>query len=699
MLRPGIELLEARITLTGNIAVTNAFFVNSSDQPLSAVSAGEQVDIQVDFTTQGLPSGASYQIEYDLNGLTFNTGSLTYGAGDSGLNSWYYYDGEVIPTPGANAVTVDVDPYESVAETSYTDNTISVTVQAASTAVGYLSYSASQIRAAYGISSIPIAGGATPDGTGQTIAIVDPYNDPDILTDLDLFDESMNTTTNTSPTLYQQYGPSSSFMNVYNQTGTNITNLIGDSGQDGVPPEDPTGGWESEETLDVEWVHAIAPGARIDFIECSGSGQYYGCFVGAATAADMPNVTVVSMSLFWFESDFSAGGELGYDSTFTTPSGHPGVTFVAATGDSGVPSGYPAYSPNVISVGATQLEMNGDGYGSETAWSLPTPRTLSNGSTSYSQAGTWTSQSGGYSGTYSTAAAGSSSTAKWTTAIASSDEGWNGAVEVSATWVPAATNATNATYSIYDGTGTSGDLLGTVAVDQTQAPVGTSDGNAEFQSLGDYFPQSGKLTVVLSASSANGSVVADAVGITPAWATGGGESQVEPEPTYQIGVQNTGYRTNPDVSFDGSDESGVTCVQYGQLEYDYDGTSLATPCWAGLMAIVNQGRLADGGASLNIPSDPTQALQGLYSLPASDFNDVTSGYNGLSAGPGYDEVTGLGTPIANLLVPALASYDLGSDQLAVSVEPPTSVAAGSTFRLSVSVENAAGSVSPVITAR
>ena len=82
-IRPGIELLEARITLTGNIVVTNASLVSTSDQPLSSVSAGEQVDIQVNFTTQNLPSSASYQIEYDLNGLTFDTGYITYGAGVS----------------------------------------------------------------------------------------------------------------------------------------------------------------------------------------------------------------------------------------------------------------------------------------------------------------------------------------------------------------------------------------------------------------------------------------------------------------------------------------------------------------------------------------------------------------------------------------------------------------------------------------
>ena len=56
----------------------------------------------------------------------------------------------------------------------------------------------------------------------------------------------------------------------------------------------------------------------------------------------------------------------------------------------------------------------------------------------------------------------------------------------------------------------------------------------------------------------------------------------------------------------------------------------------------------------------TQTLPALYSLPSADFHDIVYGNNGYAAGPGYDLVTGLGTPVANLLVPALASYDLGT---------------------------------------
>ena len=97
------------------------------------------------------------------------------------------------------------------------------------------SYTVAQIRSAYGIDSIPDFGSATADGTGQTIAIVDAYNDPNIITDLDGFDQAMSLTTSSSQTLYQQYGPASSILTVYDQSGTDITGEIGDSGVGHVP--------------------------------------------------------------------------------------------------------------------------------------------------------------------------------------------------------------------------------------------------------------------------------------------------------------------------------------------------------------------------------------------------------------------------------------------------------------------------------
>ena len=73
----------------------------------------------------------------------------------------------------------------------------------------------------------------------------------------------MSLTTTSTQTLYQQYGSESSFLTVYNQSGTNITSTIATSGSNGVPAEDTTGHWEGEETLDVESANAIARGQRL----------------------------------------------------------------------------------------------------------------------------------------------------------------------------------------------------------------------------------------------------------------------------------------------------------------------------------------------------------------------------------------------------------------------------------------------------
>ena len=48
----------------------------------------------------------------------------------------------------------------------------------------------------------------------------------------------------------------------------------------------------------------------------------------------------------------------------------------------------------------------------------------------------------------------------------------------------------------------------------------------------------------------------------------------------------------------------------------------------------------------------------LYSLKAADFHDITTGNNGYAAGPGYDMVTGIGSPVANQLVPDLVTVGL-----------------------------------------
>ena len=123
---------------------------------------------------------------------------------------------------------------------------------------------------------------------------------------------------------------------------------------------------------------------------------------------------------------------------------------------------------------------------------------------------------------------------------------------------------------------------------------------------------------------------------------------------------STTKRTVPDVAFDADPGSGVAV--YDSWDYSgspwvqVGGTSLGAPAWAGIIALVNQGRALDGLPPLN---GPTQTHPAIYALPAADFHDITRN-NGYAAGPGYDLVTGLGTPIVNLLAPDLVVTPVNS---------------------------------------
>ncbi len=183
-----------------------------------------------------------------------------------------------------------------------------------------------------------------------------------------------------------------------------------------------------------------------------------------------------------------------------------------------------------------------------------------------------------------------------------------------------------------------------------------------------------------------------------AWSgSGGGTSLYEPQPAYQNGSQQTNYRTIPDVAFDADPNTGVAVYDsYNDTDnsgpwVQVGGTSLAAPSWAGLIAIANQGRLLAGGATLD---GPGQTLPAFYAIPTTDFNDITSGSNGVfSAGPGYDEVTGLGSPNAPSLMAGLSTYGT-ANHIAVTSQPPSGVIVGDSFGVVVAAEDPQGGVDP-----
>ncbi len=369
------------------------------------------------------------------------------------------------------------------------------------------------ILKAYGIDQLINNGN---NGAGQTIALIDAFDDP-------AFSSSGTAAFATSDLHY--------FDTIFGLVDPTFLK-VSQTGSSSYPVQDSTGGWESEEALDVEWAHAIAPAAKIILVECNADTEaslYAGADWAATPVANGGGgATVISMS---FGSSGSSS-ELSNDSHFS-PAIYPGVTFLASTGDTGSDRNqgeYPADSPNVVAVGGTSLFVDSSGnYNHETVW---------------------------------------------------------------------------------------------------------NDG--------------------------------------PNSTTGGGTSNFESQPIYQRAAEpSKTKRTTPDVSFDADPSTGVAVYDsfnggagLGSSNNisEFGGTSVASPCWAGLVAIADQIR-----AGQAIPEAPltgaTQTLPILYNLFGSpayhlDFHDVTAGGNGtFNAATGYDEVTGIGSPIANNLIPDLADVN------------------------------------------
>ena len=138
------------------------------------------------------------------------------------------------------------------------------------------------------------------------------------------------------------------------------------------------------------------------------------------------------------------------------------------------------------------------------------------------------------------------------------------------------------------------------------------------------------------------------------WAGTGGASVVSAKPSWQTGpgVPAGAFRDIPDVSVAAAPQNGYLIVMDGDL-YSVGGTSAASPSWAGVMAlVVERTASAQGNANANL-----YALFRLqFSGGATMFHDITSGNNnvpgltGFTAGPGYDQASGIGAPDAFLLV-------------------------------------------------
>lgn len=194
------------------------------------------------------------------------------------------------------------------------------------------------IRSAY---QLPATG-----GTGA-IAIVDAYHFPTALNDFNTF--------------AKQYGLPQQTSGSATSTTNTIFQVVYANVRQPLSGGSYIASWNLEAALDIEWAHAMAPGAKIYLVEAA-SDSMNNLLYAVQIASRLPGVREVSMS--WGGGE--TRNETSYDSSFTTAS----VTYFAAGGDSTDGLEYPSASPNVVSVGGTTLNRNSAGtLTSETAWS------------------------------------------------------------------------------------------------------------------------------------------------------------------------------------------------------------------------------------------------------------------------------------------------------------------------------------------
>jgi len=384
----------------------------------------------------------------------------------------------------------------------------------------YECYGPVQVRTAYAFASLINHG---EDGRGRTIAIIDAYQDPTINHDLAEFDSTFKLP---APPSFEVVAPF------------------------GITPFEPSNeeqvGWSGEIALDVEWAHAIAPGAKIKLV-LSATAEEREIVATERYVVERHLGDVVSMS--YVETEECDAGSLAREEHAVFKKGvREGMTFVAGSGDEGAANlnceftaklpypevNLPASDPNVTGVGGTMLKAN------------------------------------------------------------------------------------------------------------------SNSGKYESESVWNESPEEG--------------------------AGGGGFSALYAPPRYQKGVRGiTTKRGVPDVAYSAAAHGGMAVVwgSSGQHKefWDFAGTSEGAPQWAALTAIADQ--VANRRLGNINPA--------LYAIAQAkgprSFHDITKGNNsyppvtGYSATPGWDAASGWGSPIAEFLVPALASsHAEHGDQSAASAD-------------------------------
>ena len=207
-------------------------------------------------------------------------------------------------------------------------------------------YTPDQIKGAYGISGY--------DGTGQTVAIIDAYASPTILQDVNQWSTNRGLPTMTPGQLMQVVPPG-----VYNRPQN--------------PRQGPQG-WYGEETLDVEAVHGMAPGAKIVYV---GAPNNYQDLDAAMNHVVDENLAQIVTNSYGFDTELLAPGYIKPLEDTLVQAAAEGIGVYFSSGDNGdetstegyATADWPASSPWVTAVGGTSLGVSASNTRAlETGW-------------------------------------------------------------------------------------------------------------------------------------------------------------------------------------------------------------------------------------------------------------------------------------------------------------------------------------------
>ncbi len=411
-------------------------------------------------------------------------------------------------------------------------------------------YTPSFIKKAYEYPST-----ATLDGSGQTIVIVDAFGSSTISSDLALFDSVFGISAPPSFTIFCGNSPTPFDISTCPTVNLNANNLHHDQA-----------GWAVETSLDVEYAHAMAPGANIVLDVASTS------FGNAINSAETAAIAAFPGAIF--------------SQSF-------GIPEALLNGNAGQVNQAETNYANGVAVGDTFFASAGD-FGA-------TQGTLSTSQASYPAS---SPENTGVTGTQG------------------SPYNATGTLQPCPTSTPFSCTSGLSAYH------------GPCVLGRTIPPNCIPDGYEGEQVWNENFD-----------------------GVTAA--TGGAPSLLFGAPSYQTGLGLTAR--GPDVDYNAAVDGGVLVVNTSVLGFSVlfivGGTSAGSPQWAGIAALVNEARA--NASKGPIGGNLNTALYSIYHSAryASDFRDITVGNDqlagttlGYSAGPGYDLVSGIGSPIVDQLI-------------------------------------------------